>query len=80
MAHGGEFDQIKFSDDKKLPLRDLIQPILECGKLNGKPKIIVTQFCRGIRHVEGQVGEFVQTDNDDNRTPVNQQVNYVYAA
>ena len=66
MAHGGEFDQIKFSDDKKLPLRDLILPILECGKLNGKPKIIVTQFCRGIRYIGGQ--------GDSEESEVNQQV------
>ena len=75
MAHGGEFDQIKFSDDKKLPLRDLLLPILECQNLNGKPKIIVTQFCRGIRHIEGSVQEeLVQTDNDSQTSQVNQQV------
>ena len=65
MAHGGEFDEIKFSDGKTLFLRKLIEPILNCGTLNGKPKIVVTQFCRGIRHVNGQQDdEYVQVDGE----------------
>ena len=54
MARGGERDHIEFSDHTTLPLRDLIQPILECDKLNGKPKIIVTQFSRGNRYLASQ--------------------------
>ena len=66
MAHGGDFDEIKFSDGKKILLRSLIEPILNCGTLNGKPKIVVTQFCRGIRHLSGSRDdeETVQVDGD----------------
>ena len=79
MAHGGEFQDggefIKFSDDRRLPLRKLIQPMLECVNLNGKPKIVVTQFCRGTRHVVGQTDdEFVHVDGEHPVERVNEQV------
>lgn len=64
MAHGGEFDEIKFSDNKTIPLRTLLLPMLECENLNGKPKIVVTQFCRGNNFVRAVDDEFVQVDGD----------------
>ena len=62
MANGQEYDQIKFSDDKSLELRRFLRPLLDCKSLNGKPKIVITQFCRGSRHVGGQ---FLESDDSD---------------
>ena len=64
MAHGGEYDEIKFSDGGTIPLRTLLLPMLECENLNGKPKIVVTQFCRGNNLVRGVDDEYVQVDCD----------------
>ena len=60
MAFGGEYDQIVFSDNKSLELRCLLRPLLDCESLNGKPKIVITQFCRGSRHNAQQI-----IDSDD---------------
>ena len=49
-AHGGEHDWIKFSDGNQMTLRKLLQPLMLCEKLNGKPKIIITQCSRGSNH------------------------------
>ena len=68
MAHGNENDEIKFSDDGKCKLRKLLRPLLMCRNLNGKPKIVVTQFCRGTSQIAGQIepesDEEVFTDGD----------------
>ena len=74
MAHGGESDEIKFSDENTLKLRTLIQPMLECETLNGKPKIVVTQFCRGTSQLRGQIDEYVEVDGPTSQAPVNDQV------
>ena len=57
MAHGTENDEIKFSDDETCKLRKLLRPLLMCRNLNGKPKIVVTQFCRGTSQIDGQIQE-----------------------
>ena len=79
MANGGEFDEIKFSDGKTIMLRNLIGPMLECQALNGKPKIVVTQFCRGVRHLsEYYDEEFVQIDGEIPRRAINDMVMYTF--
>ena len=82
MAHGGEFDEIKFSDGRTIPLRTLLLPMLECKKLNGKPKIVVTQFCRGHNLVREVDDEYVQVDSADLPVPirVNEQVRILNSA
>ena len=82
MAHGGEYDEIKFSDGKTIPLRTLLLPMLECQKLNGKPKIVVTQFCRGTSLVREVDDEYVQVDSADFPVPVhvNEQVRILNSA
>ena len=61
MAHGTENDEIKFSDDETCKLRKLLRPLLMCRNLNGKPKIVVTQFCRGTSQIAGQI----EPDSDE---------------
>ena len=64
MAHGTENDEIKFSDDKKCKLRKLLQPLLTCPNINGKPKIVVTQCCRGTNFIAGQM----EPDSEEEET------------
>ena len=45
--YGGDNDELKFSDGQKMPLRKLLEPLWKCENLNGKPKIILTHYCRG---------------------------------
>ena len=61
MAHGTENDEIKFSDDETCKLRKLLRPLLMCRNLNGKPKIVVTQFCRGTSQIATQI----EPDSDE---------------
>ena len=82
MAHGTENDEIKFSDGEKYKLRKLLRPLLMCRNLNGKPKIVVTQFCRGISQLAGQIrepesDEEVFTDGDT-QIRVNDQVRITF--
>lgn len=65
-AYGKEYDHIMFSDDTSTELRHFLRPLLDCESLNGKPKIVITQFCRGIRHIEGQILEELEWDDSDN--------------
>ena len=80
MAHGTENDEIRFSDDGKCKLRKLLEPLLSCRNLNGKPKIVVTQFCRGQYLIDGQIdAEEVFVDGDlHQNTRVNDQVRISY--
>lgn len=64
MAHGDEFDQIRFSDGRGLKLRQLIAPLLECKSLVNKPKIVVNVGCRGISHVNFQITDIDHVDED----------------
>ena len=82
MAHGTENDEIRFSDDGKCKLRKLLQPLLACRNLNGKPKIVVTQFCRGQYLIDGQIdAEEVFVDGDlHQNTRVNDQVRISYTS
>ena len=82
MAHGTENDEIKFSDGEKYKLRKLLRPLLMCRNLNGKPKIVVTQFCRGTSQIAGQIrepesDEEVFTDGDT-QIRVNDQVRITF--
>ena len=47
MAHGAQGDQIVFSDESTCKYISLLQPIFECESLQGVPKVIINQFCRG---------------------------------
>ena len=47
MAHGAQDDKIVFSDETTCRYKLLLQPIFDCEKLQGVPKIIINQFCRG---------------------------------
>ena len=42
-------------------LRSLLRPILECERLQGVPKIIINQFCRGKFNMD-----LAYTDSDSN--------------
>lgn len=39
--------RIQFSDNESIRMLNLIQPIIESGKFQGIPKMIISQFCRG---------------------------------
>ena len=47
MAHGAQGDQIVFSNEHTCKYISLLQPIFECESLQGVPKVIINQFCRG---------------------------------
>ena len=60
-AHGNEDDFIEFSDGRRMALRKLLQPLMFCDNLNGKPKLIITEVCRGTRNLAEQY----YSDSDD---------------
>ena len=39
--------RIQFSDNESIRMINLIQPIVDCEKFKGIPKMIISQFCRG---------------------------------
>lgn len=43
MAHGAQGDLIVFSNEKTCKYISLLQPIFECGSLQGVPKVIINQ-------------------------------------
>ena len=45
--NAGDNDGFTFSDGETWPLRKLLEPLWKCVNLNGKPKIILTNYCRG---------------------------------
>ena len=47
MAHGAQDDHIVFSEGNTCKYISLLQPIFECERLQGVPKVIINQFCRG---------------------------------
>ena len=51
LAHGGDINQIQFSDGKIISLKQLVAPILNTPALFGKPKLFFIQACRSrINH------------------------------
>ena len=46
LTHGGECNELEFSDGIKMTLSALVQPILQCRHLFGRPKLFFIQACR----------------------------------
>ena len=71
MAHGGADDVIIFSDKKTYKYRSLLNKIFECEKLQGVPKIIINQFCRGKFNMNTAYTDTVTSGNagPDSTTP-----------
>ena len=73
MAHGGGEDVIVFSDKRTCRYKALLQPIFECEKLRGVPKIIINQFCRGEFNMNTAYIDNVTNGNADRNRLINGQ-------
>ena len=47
MTHGKDNDYIEFSDGHCVSIYKVLEPLFKKSKLNGVPKLIIGQFCRG---------------------------------
>ena len=73
MAHGGGEDIIVFSDQQTCRYKSLLQPIFECEKLRGIPKIIINQFCRGEFNMNTAYVDNLTNENVDRNRLINGQ-------
>ena len=73
MGHGGGEDIIVFSNKETCRYKSLLQPIFECEKLRGVPKIIINQFCRGEFNMNTAYIDNVLNGNADRNRLINGQ-------
>ena len=73
MAHGAGEDIIVFSKKETCRYKSLLQPIFECEKLRGIPKIIINQFCRGEYNMNTAFVDNVTKGSTDRNRLINGQ-------
>ena len=73
MAHGAGEDRIVFSKKETCRYKLLLQPIFECEKLRGIPKIIINQFCRGEYNMNTAFADNVTEGSTDRNRLINGQ-------
>ena len=62
LASHGTAGYVRGSDNKNVGIEDIQSILTECQTLNGKPKIVFVQSCRGDDCPESKI---IQTDGDD---------------
>lgn len=76
MTHGADNDYIEFSDGKCVSIYKVLEPLFNSSKLNGVPKLIIGQFCRGKALISTSVPDIDCIDGPKNET--HKQLNTMY--